>query len=281
MAKIGSQVEFRRCHVLLPWFTLFLAGTANFPGGVTRAQTTNPQLHSKPAAPVAVPSVIQRTLPPITHPELLRPNPLPHIFVKTVPNRAFRPGEQVLVTVNAFDAKTGKQLAGLPVTIGKAHGVTSEPIPLTIALTTAQRCSSVGGQPFCLNVLTPPSGQVIAPSSQYPGGGGNFTLSVARPTLLVGLTGRPVLQPGIATFTVSAVDARTHQAVAGAEILVNGKPIGAANRPITYPLNAVAPLRARSRLGLETLPASFGPILIVRAPGYSDEIVHYMLSRAL
>lgn len=90
-----------------------------------------------------------------------------------------------------------------------------------------------------------------------------------------------MLRLGTAKFTVSAVDARTHQAVSSAEVLMNGKLLGPTNRSITYPLNAVAPLRARSRLGLETLPASFGPILIVRAPGYSDEIVHYVLSSAL
>lgn len=280
MAKARSSFKVDRPCVFVALATL-VAVTTNISGGIIRPSIHSLQVQLKPAQPVVVPPVIQRTLPPITHPELLRSNPQPHIFVKTFPNRAFRPGEQTSLTVNAFDAKSGKQLAGLPVTIGNAHGVTAKPIPLTIALITAQRCSTVGGQPFCLNVVTGPSGQVIVPSSQYPGGGGNFTLSVVRPTLLVGVTGSPVLRPGTATFTVSAVDARSHQAVAGAEVLVNGKSLGPANHPITYTLNAAAPLRATSRLGLEILPASFGPVLIVRAPGYSDEIVHYVLSNKL
>lgn len=281
MAKIGSHLTFRECYVFWASFTLVLVGPANFPGRLTRAQTTNPQLQSKPATPAVVPPVIQRTLPPITHPELLRPNPQPHIFIKTLPNRAFRPGEQVSLTVNAFDARSGLQLAGLPVAIGSTRGVTSKPIRLTVTVSSAQRCGMIGGQKFCLNVLTTPSGVVAAPADRYPGGGGNFTLSVVLPKLLVGMTGGSVLRPGTTTFTVSALDAHTHQPVPSAQVLMNGQAVGAANRPITYPLNAVAPLRARSRLGLETLPASFGPILIVRAPGYSDEIVHYALSSAL
>ncbi|PYT96583.1 MAG: hypothetical protein DMG38_23230 [Acidobacteria bacterium] len=277
MIKARSSLEANWRRVFVALAMLVAVGT-NISGGIIRPPIHSLQVQLKPAQPVVVPPVIQRTLPPITHPELLRSNPQPHIFVKTSPNRAFRPGEQVLLTVNAFDAKTGAQLDGAPVTIDIARGVTGRPIPLTIGLTMARRCGSMGGQPFCLNVLTPPSGQVMTPVNQFPGGGGAFTLSVVRPTLLVGVAGSPVLRPGTATFTVSAVDARTRQPVAGAEVLVNGKSLGPANRPITYTLNAAAPLRATSRLGLETLPASFGPILIVRAPGYSDEIVHYVLS---
>jgi hypothetical protein len=250
--------------------------------GLVRSPINPPQLQLQtpgpPHPPLQVVSrVVLRILPPNTRPELLQPNPRPHIFVKTFPNRTFRPGERVELRVDAFDAKTGAQLPELPVVIGNVRGLTSKPIPLTLALTYKQQCSAVGGQPFCLNVLAPPTGTVIAPATNYPGGGGNFGLSVVMPKLLVGIAGALVLRPGIATFTVSAVDAQTHQPVPTAEVFMNGKAVAPANRPMTYQLNAAAPLRTKGRLGIETLPASFGPPLIVRAPGYSDEIVHYVL----
>jgi hypothetical protein len=227
-----------------------------------------------------VPSrAVLRILPSITRPELLQRNPQPHIFVKTFPNRAFRPGERVDLRVDAFDAKTGAQLHGLPVVIGNVRGVTSRPISLTVALTSTPHCGAVGGRQFCLNVLTPPSGTVI-PGTNYPGGGGNFTLSVVIPKLLVGVAAAQAQQPGTATFTVSALDAHTRQPVPSAEVFVNGTPVSPANRPMTYQLNATARLQPRGRLGIETLPASFGPPLIVRAPGYSDEIVQYVLRNA-
>lgn len=281
MAKMGSHLKLRCCHVFLAWLTLVLAAPANFPGGLTRTQTTNPQVPSKPATPTVVPPVIQRTLPPITRPDLLQRNAQPHIFIKTFPNRAFLLGEQISLTVSAFDAKTGMQLTGLPVTIGNVSGSTFTPIPVTVTVSSTKRCGNMGGQQFCLNLLTPPRGVVAVPPDRYPGGGGNFMLSVVLPRLLVAVAGGPVLRPGTATFTVSAVDAHTHQAVPGAQVLMNGQTLGPANYSITYPLKAVAPLRPTTRLGLETLPASFGPIMIVRAPGYSDEIVHYVLSSAL
>jgi hypothetical protein len=279
MTEVRSSVNVQWRRALLLPAIMVVGAATNMWGQSVVLPGKNPPPQLKPTLPpVVVPAVIHRTLPPITHPELLRPNPQPHIFVKTLPNRAFRPGEQVSLTVDAFDSKTGAQLTNAPVSIGNVRGVTGTPIPLTVYVSSTQRCGAIGGQQFCLNVLAPPSGQVLVPTSQYPGGGGNFTLSVVLPRLLVGVVGSPVLRPGASTFTVTAVDARTHQPAPGAEVLVNGKPLGPANRPITHPLIAVAPLRAKSRLGLETLPASFGPILIVRAPGYSDEIVHYVLS---
>lgn len=281
MTKARAILEVVSLRAIFLPIMILLGTATNLSGQSVVQQSKNPPPQLKATPPVVVPSVVRRTLPPILHPELLRPNPQPHIFVKTLPNRAFRPGEQVSMILNAFDAKTGKPLAGLPVTIGNVHGVTGKPFTMTVHVSATQRCGAIGGQQFCLNVLAGPSGQVVVPATQYPGGGGNFTLSVVLPRLLVGMLGASVLRLGTATFTVSAVDARTHQAVSSAEVLMNGKLLGPANRPITYPLNAVAPLRARSRLGLETFPASFGPMLIVRAPGYSDEIVHYVLSSAL
>jgi hypothetical protein len=53
--------------------------------------------------------------------------------------------------VEAFDSKRGAQLVGLPVAIGDVRGVTSKPIPLTIAVTSIQRCGLMGAQQFCLN----------------------------------------------------------------------------------------------------------------------------------
>jgi Heterokaryon incompatibility protein Het-C len=243
---------------------------------------TNSVMQAKPAqTAVVIPAVIRRTLPPITRPELLRPNPQPHIYVKMSPNRAFRPGERVALTVEAFDAKTGNALPGLPLSIGNMKGVTWKPIELTIALSTKQRCGSISGQSFCVNEVAPPSGQVMPPVAQYPGGGGSFTLSVVVPRMLVAMKGGPALRPGTTgttQFEITAVDAQTHAPVPGAQVFKGAVLVGPANQPISHPLGEISRLQAKGRAGLETFKASFGPHLIVRAPGYSDVLVHYILS---
>ncbi len=83
-----------------------------------------------------------------------------------------------------------------------------------------------------------------------------------------------------AGWSVSQDDGSASQPAAGGEVLVNGTQLAPANRPITYRMTAVAPLRATNSLLLAPAPASFGPILTVRASGYADEIV-YVLSNAL
>lgn len=276
MDRIQTRSHFIRRAAFPAFLALLLTAAAGISQGVIQLPIKL-QPKSKPA--LVVPAVIRRTLPPITHPELLQRTSLAHIFVKTTPNRIFRPGEQVSLTVNAYDAKTGAQLAGLPVTIGNLRGVTSKPMLLTMTANNSQHCGHIDNQQFCLNVLTPPIGVVTAPPDRYPGGGGNFTLWVLVPKLRVGVVGGSVLRPS-ASFTVSAVDARTGQAVPNAEVLMNGKPLGPTNRPITYSLGPVSQIHPRTSKGMTTLPAAFGPILIVRAPGYSDELVHYVLSNA-
>jgi hypothetical protein len=74
---------------------------------------------------------------------------------------------------------------------------------------------------------------------------------------------------------------KTHVPVPGAKVLAGEKPIGPANQAITYPLVEFSRLQVKSSVGPGTFKASFGPPLIVRAPGYSDEFVHYVLSSAL
>jgi hypothetical protein len=225
----------------------------------------------------------------------VRPNPKQHIYVKLFPNRAFKVGEHVDLTVEAFDAGTGQVLRDLPVVIGNIRGTTGRPIPLTIGLSTSQHCYSVQGQTFCLNAVIPPSGYVVTPNGSYPGGGNNFTLSAVMPKLIVTVAGGNAVQPG-AALTVSAVDARTRQPVAGAKVLradvlsntriapqqpvATSTPVGDANRPIVNVVREVGPIQVKRRIGTEirteTLPASYGPPLIVSAPGYSDELVRYV-----
>lgn len=247
------------------------------PPAKTLPVTVNPSL---PTLAAMVRPVVMRTLPPITRPELIQPNPQPHIFVRVAPNQVFSIGEQTTIVVSAFDAQTGAPLAGLPVAIGNVRGATGAPIPLTLQPQAQQRCGSYGGQPFCLNLWVSPSGTVMAPADRYPGGGGQFTISVAIPKMLVSLAAGPAIKPGTASFSVVAVDAQTRRPVPGAEVLVGGKPIGPANQPIKFPLNAVAPFRPSVRTGVETLAAGHGPPLIVRAAGYSDALVHYAISSA-
>lgn len=239
--------------------------------------TINPSL---PSLAAMVRPVVMRTLPPITRPELLRPITQPHIFVRVSPNQVFRIGEPTTIVVSAFDAQNGAPLAGIPVAIGSVRGITAAPIPVAVQPQAQRLCGTYGGQPFCLNQWVSPSGAVLAPADRYPGGGGQFTLSVAIPKMLVSLAAGPAIKPGTATFTVVAVDAQTRQPIAGARVLVGGKAIGAANQPIAFPLSATAPFRPSSRAGIETLAAAHGPPLIVQAPGYSDALVHYAISSA-
>lgn len=275
MPLLNARMSWRAMFLRLAVLNLVapIAVSASF----AQAQATSPQLPLKPAG-VTVPAVVQRTLPALTHPELLQPNPQPHIFVRTLPNRAFRPGEQISLVVIAFDAKTGAQLQGLPVAIGNVTGVTSRPIPFTVSVLSTQHCGVISGQQYCLNVLAGPSGTVAAPADKYPGGGGNFKLSVLLPRLLVRVAGGPILPTGTTTFTVSALDAHTHQPAAGAQVLMNGSPISSANQTIAYAPTPLAPLRTTNRLGVQTLAQAVGPIMVVRAPGYSDEIVHYVIA---
>lgn len=243
----------------------------------TLPMTVNPSL---PTLAAMIRPVVMRTLPPITRPELIQPNTQPHIYVRIAPNQVFRIGEQATVVVSAFDAQTGVPLTGLPVAIGAVRGATAAPIPLTVQPQAQQRCGSYGGQPFCLNQWVSPSGTVMAPADRYPGGGGQFTISVAIPKMLVSLASGSAVKPGTASFTVVAVDSLSLQAVPGARVLAGGKLIGAANQPIRFPLSAITPFRPSGRAGLETLAASHGPPLIVQAPGYSDALVHYAISSA-
>jgi hypothetical protein len=247
---------------------------------------------------IALEPTFARILPAFTHPELVKPNPKPHIFVKLSPNRAFKVGEQVKLEVDALDAASGAALRGLPVAIGNFRGVTGTAIPMTIALSQAVRCASPAGQTVCLNMLAPPAGVVTAPADRYPGGGGNFSLSVVVPQLVATVPGGRPIVPG-SQFTVSALDPRTQQPVPGAMVIRIDQPqnprmtpqqlaatevvIGAANRPLPYTLKVLGTLQPKRRVGVtiqaEALPASYGSPLIVRAPGYSDQLVHYVIGK--
>jgi hypothetical protein len=271
-----------------------IAGAPRVTAGATLQRLTPPlpvktpplttaQLTVSPSLPTLasmVRPVVMRALPPITRPELIRPIVQPHIFVRVAPNRAFRIGEQATIVVSAFDASTGAPLAGLPVAIGNVRGATAAPIPLTVQPQAQQQCGTYSGQPFCLNEWVSPSGVVMAPTDRYPGGGGQFTISVLIPKLLVSLAAGPAIKPGTGSFKVVAVDAQTRQTVPGAAVFIGTKLIGPANQPINLPLSATAPFRPSGRAGVETLAAVHGPPLIVRASGYSDALVHYAISSA-
>ena len=273
-------------------------GVRTIPGQQLPAQVATARFQNQTPPRVAVLPGFLRALPALTHPELVKPNPKPHIFLRLTPNRAFRIGEQVKLEVDAFDASSGAALRGLPVLIGSFRGVTGTPIPITIALNQAVRCAAPAGQPICLSVLAPPTGTVTAPADKYPGAGGNFSLSVVIPQLVATIPGGRPLIPG-SQFTVSALDARTHQPVAGAKVIRIDQPqnarmtpqqlaatevvIGNANSPLPYTLKELGALQPRRRVGptiqSESLPASFGSPLIVRAPGYSDQFVHYVIGK--
>ena len=268
------------------------------PGQKPLVQLAATRFQTQAPPRVAIEPAFVRALPALTHPELVKPNPKPHIFVKLSPNRAFKNGEQVKLEVDAFDATSGAALRGLRVTIGNFGGVTGTAIPMTIALSQSIRCASPSSQTVCLNVLAPPAGVVTAPADRYPGAGGNFTLSVVVPQLVATVPGgRPII-PG-SQFTVTALDARTQQPVPGAKVIRIDQPqnarmtpqqlaatevvIGDANRPLPYTLKVLGTLQPKRRIGVaiqaETLPAFYGSPLIVRAPGYSDQLVHYVIGK--
>lgn len=226
------------------------------------------------AAIAATPAFRSR---PLSHPELLQHDPRPSIFVAVSPNRAFHPGEQVQVRIDAFDAASGALVPGMPFTIGSMHGITGTPIALAIPMPIGQRCAIHGGQNVCLKAFTDLSGNVSDPAGRYPGGGGQFSLSIVTPRLQVAIAGGPALLPGATTFRISAVDSQSGRPVPGATVAVAGRVIGPADSPLSYKF---PPLPVANRSGAAPSDVPLGPPMIVAAPGYGDELVHYYIVAA-
>lgn len=212
---------------------------------------------------------------PLSRPELVQRDGRPRIFVIVSPNRAFRPGEQVQLRVDAFDAATGAAVAGMPLTIGSVRGVTATPFALTIPVPSAQRCANYGGQNVCLNSFAALSGNVDDPAERYPGGGGQFSLSIVTPRMQVAIAGGPALLPSTATFSVSAVDSQSGRPIAGATVALGGQLIGPANAPLSYKFPA-PPLGVKT-LGTPSSAVQLGAPMTVAAPGYEDELVNYFV----
>ncbi|HEY2675792.1 MAG TPA: HET-C-related protein [Steroidobacteraceae bacterium] len=242
---------------------------------------------AKPATPLVL---IPRPLPPqlaslaatpafrsspLSHPELLQRDSRPRIYVIVSPNRAFHPGEQVQLEVDAYDASSGVPIPGMPISIGSVRGTTGTPLALTIPTPMAQRCANHGGQSVCLNDFTALVGNVADPAGRYPGGGGQFSLSIVAPRLQVSMIGGPALLAGAANFTVSAVDSQTGRPVSGATVALAGRVIGPANVPLSNKWPALSP--NVNRPDTASTPVSLGPPMTVSAPGYGDALVHYYL----
>ena len=232
--------------------------------------TVNPRPPPARLAAIAATPVFRPR--PLSRPELLQHDPRPSIFVAVSPNRAFHPGEQVQIRIDAFDAASGALVPGMPFTIGSVHGTTGTPIALAIPMQTGQRCAIHGGQNVCLKAFTALSGNISDPAGRYPGGGGQFSLSIVAPRLRAAIAGGPALLPG-AAFSVSAVDSQSGRPVPGATVAVAGRVIGPANLPLSYKLTPPPPLANRSGAAPSDVP--LGPPMIVAAPGYGDELVHY------
>ena len=225
---------------------------------------------ARSAAIVPAPLAAQR---PLSHPELLLRDPRPRFFATVSPNRAFRPGERVQLRVDAYDAASGAPLSGMPVRIGAGRGTTGTPFDFTIPASAQPRCINHDGPTVCLGTFASVPGKVDDPAGRYPGGGGEFSLSITAPHLRVMLNGGPAVLPGTTAFNVSALDSQSDRPVAGATVLVADRIIGPANAPLTYSFPVPAPV------GPPPLAAPsvvmLGAPMIVRAPGYSDELVHY------
>jgi len=200
-----------------------------------------------------------------------------HAFIRVSPGKVFRPGEHAQVIIEAFDKQTGDPIANAPVEIETVRGVTFKPIALTVELSQQQRCGAIQGQRFCLNRLVPPPGHVQLPAG-YPPADGNFIIPTIVPQLLVEVPNQGLLQGPGSALTVFVRDAQTHNLVRTGTLLAAGAPIGPVNRTIIHKLAPVGTLRLRTKPELQNTAARLGPPLIVRVPGYSDELVRYAIA---
>ena len=252
-----------------PRVTVQVAPVGQPPALTPTRATLRPRI--LPGAPLAAsvkPAFAQRVL---SHPELLTRDPRPRIFVKIAPNRAFRPGERVSIRVDAFDARTGEPVAGMPVSVGTQRGVTGAPFALTVPAAASSRCTIHGGERVCIATPAALAGTVDDPAGRYPGGGGRFSLSIIAPRLQATILGGPAVTPDAPGFTVSAVDSASGKPVVGAEVLVAGRLVGPANKPLALRLPSPPP--APSAVG----PVALGPSIVVRAPGYGEQLVNYFV----
>jgi len=218
----------------------------------------------------------------MTGPNIRVPLPPPaamlerHAYVQVTPRKVFRAGEHVELAIKVFDKHTGEPLNGAPVEIGNVRGVTFKPVAVTISLASEQRCGSFAGQRYCLNRLVPQAGHVILPAG-YPPADGNFTIPTIVPQLLVSVPNGGLLNGQTTALTVFARDAQTRRPVQNGTILLAGTPIGPANRMIAHKPVPVGSVRVRTKPEFQHTAALLGHPMILRVPGYSDELVRYAI----
>jgi len=200
-----------------------------------------------------------------------------HAYIQVAPRRVFRSGERAELVIKAFDRLTGEALNGAPVEIGNVRGLTFKPISLTVSLASERQCSTFAGQDYCLNRLVPPAGRVILPAS-YLATDGNFIIPTIVPQLLVSISNGGLLNSQASALTVFARDAQTRRPVQNGTVVVANTPIGQANRMIIHRPVPVGTLRVRTKPESLNKAALLGHPMILRVPGYSDEVVRYAIA---
>jgi hypothetical protein len=220
--------------------------------------------------------------PSIADPNGLRRLPPPaiferHAYVQVAPKKVFHAGEHTELVIKAFDRLTGEPLNGAPVEVGNVRGLTFKPIALTIGLGSEQQCSSLAGQKYCLNRIVPPAGRVILPAG-YPAAEGNFIIPTIVPQLLVSVSNGGLLNGQTNTLTVFARDAQTRRPIQNGTVVLADRPIGQANRMIIHRPVPVGSLRVRARPEFQNKAALLGRPMVLRVPGYSDEVVRYAIA---